>query len=271
MPPMCRWATASLPGTGPAPQTSNLPTLAGIGGLASIGLQLPTGGPVPGAEPVWLRPGRYTYFVVRYVRHDRYPSLGRSTGRFYHPLGQTDITTWQAADGSSIGYSTEQRNLDDPHVIRAWGATPAVHTPPDQTDPRWIATEAWSTDPAVLAEQMAMWDPNDRRLTYLLQGIEDRYRHLLPTVAQHAAALAVLCTTPGLHLDGPTVDQAGRPGIAVSGEHHYGDRILDRATLILDPRTWRPQALTLTQIGGTAAWITNRSYLLLQAGYRIVT
>ncbi|GAA3292696.1 hypothetical protein Dvina_51755 [Dactylosporangium vinaceum] len=272
IPSMCQWAASTLRGTGSASPLLRQPAAAGAGPLAAVSLQLPAGGPVLGGEPVWLRPGRYTYFVVRYLQYDQHPWRNRSTGPWYYPLQQSDVATWQAADGATVRHLTYRWNLDDPHVYRGWSADPAVRRPPpDRTDPLWIAANGWSTDPAELAEQVAMWDPDDRRLTYLLQGIESRYRRLLPTITQHAAALAVLCTTPGLHLDGPAVDQAGRPGIAVSGDHHYDSDSVDRAVLILDPNTWRPQALTVTRSGSTVPWATDRSYLLLDAGYRIVT
>ncbi|MGI5180159.1 hypothetical protein ACQEVZ_27925 [Dactylosporangium sp. CA-152071] len=228
---------------------------------------------------VVMPPGRYRFFATRLVRQADFWQRDPGSSAWYQPLEQTDVATWESTDMPTFGLWQRSWDVPDwqprePYPFVRPAVVPLAD-PSDPADPRydlWLAASAWSTDPATLARQIAMWDPDDRRATYVLAAIALRYRHILPTMAQHQAALAVLCSTPGLRLDGPTIDQAGRPGIAVHAEHDHGHGTVDHSTLILDAHTWRPQSWgRVTTIDGVVRQSPHdRIELLLDAGYRTV-
>ncbi|WP_426502997.1 hypothetical protein ACPPVO_35975 [Dactylosporangium sp. McL0621] len=277
VPAMCTWA-AAVQHTAAVPPLLRPPTAGVADRLAPVTVQLPATGRTTLGTLVRLQPGRYSVFTTRSTYYDIGLDYDPATMTWYHRHYQHDLTTWHAADQTTI--TQQQLSWDSgrwPASGTTWSARPAppAHTPDgaDPADPDhgwWLATTAWSSNPAVLAGQVSMWDPHDPRPTYVLAAIAMRYRQTLPTMTQHAAALTVLCTTPGLHVAGRTVDLAGRPGIAIVGKHDYGSGVIDHDTLILDPTTWRPQSHAHTTTGYSTAFTNDRVDLLLDAGTRTV-
>jgi hypothetical protein len=145
---------------------------------------------------------------------------------------------WRAADGS--GRIVTANITTD---ITADGAASSVG--PELSDPASDHTfgpgelsggdQQWSMTPAALAEQLdeghpAVVGPSER-----LVAVADVYREQYVPPALRGALLRVLATSPGVRLDGSTVDRAGRSGIAVSAMNARG--LPKRYTLVFDPAT----------------------------------
>ncbi|GLL07219.1 hypothetical protein [Dactylosporangium matsuzakiense] len=268
---MCQWA-AAFRRAAALPPLLRSPRPAAGSRLASSGTVLQGGGAGIGGGPVRLPRGRYTYLAVRELLHDRYPWRDSPAEPWRYPLLQSDAFTWRAADGTTTGLV--RRTWDaagpDPAVTETW-----YTTPPPQPTPSPGTSGGWSPDPAVLAGQLAEWEPAHPRPIYMLETAAMRYRTILPTTAQHAAALTVLCTTPGVHYDGPVTDQTGRPGIGLSADDDYSTGPtaspgpFHHATVVLDPTTWRVQAFRIVR-PSTSGWPDDRGVVLLDAGCRAV-
>jgi hypothetical protein len=105
-----------------------------------------------------------------------------------------------------------------------------------------------STDPAVLADQLAVGHPRSIGPVEQLVAFTDTAIHQPIRPAVQAAILRLLAKIPHLVNRGTVTDRAGRHGVAVSLDSDYSGAE-ERYTLIFDPHTGRLLGYEETLIG----------------------
>lgn len=93
-----------------------------------------------------------------------------------------------------------------------------------------------STNPAVLADQLAAGHPNVNGAAELFQAVVDLWQQQVPAPALQAAILRVLSNASGITDEGAVTDRAGRSGHAVSVDSDYSG-LPTRYTLVFSPTT----------------------------------
>jgi hypothetical protein len=142
---------------------------------------------------------------------------------------------WQAADGSGRILTAELIDSAVPDAPLVPGTTRDDHAGLGTLS---RPAARWSEDPVALAAQLDAGHPSSAGASERLVAVADVYRtqYVPPRLA--AALLRVVASSPGVRLDGRTVDRVGRPGLAVSAMN--GANLLpQRTTLVFDEDTGR--------------------------------
>ena len=167
------------------------------------------------------------------------PPAGR-----YHFLNIKSWSLWTRVDSAGEGHSRVV-----PSTAQSWiaddGSGRVVQVQDGHHQTRTLGPGEWarmydvaglSTDPAVLAGQLAVGHPTANGVAERLVAVTDLWKQQAPPPAPQAAMLRVLATQPGLVNRGTVTDRAGRTGVAVSIDSSYTG-LPTRYTLILDPTT----------------------------------
>ncbi|MGI5128062.1 CU044_5270 family protein [Pseudonocardia sp. CA-107938] len=170
------------------------------------------------AQPA-LPDGRFDYL------HTLWWGPGLYEGGSGEELGTVETWTWTAPDGSGRKESK---------TPRATSSTDLGPTGRGRTD--------WPTDVAAL--DAAIRDSRGHRTplpapeTEWISAVAQIASNTVVSPQLQAALLRLLATKPGVTVDGPVTDHAGRAGVAVSVGGEYAG-LPARHVLVLDPATGR--------------------------------
>lgn len=120
-----------------------------------------------------------------------------------------------------------------------------------------------STDPPILASQLARYQPMASGAWAPLRAVVDLYRYHALDAAHRAAAIRILVDTNGLEYRGAVSDPAGRDGVAITVDSDHG---LVRDVAVFHPTTGQLlsyERQALRRAGGAAVGIVD--YLVLLA------
>jgi hypothetical protein len=176
-----------------------------------------------------VAPGRYTY-----IHNQTWSRRDASSG----PSGQSgvrDEQLWWAADRSGRQVVAEASAVPTAGAPAATTGAPAYGAVSDYRPGELaVVVGSPSVDPAILASQLADYQPFTEGPQAPLRAVVQVYRYHALDAAHRAAAIRVLADTTGLRYRGQVTDPAGRTGIAISVD---SDRGATRDVAVFDPAT----------------------------------
>ncbi|MCK9894019.1 CU044_5270 family protein [Frankia sp. AgB32] len=210
----------------------------------------------------------------QYVRTQSWDLSTRIDGRQVRSAVVPEIReVWRASEGSGrIRTTSGTPQFPSEQARQDWEkeGRPTAD-PADETFPAGALDAMYPTNlptsTAELAALLATGHPASNGPAETLVAIADLYREQTPPAPVRAALLDILATTPGLHLQGHTVDRAGRPALAVAVDSAMSG-LPTRYALLINPTDGRllGQEQTLTTTAGALdvsipAVISYTSYL----------
>jgi hypothetical protein len=176
-------------------------------------------------------PARAARDRVAYVKTSGWYLVSGDSGPGIGQISPEITQSWTAPNGSN-------------HIVRRSGSHPET----DDFRTKDPPLAHLSTDPAVLADQLAVGHPRSIGPVEQMVAFTDTaiQRPIGPGV--EAAILRLLADNPRFVNRGTVIDRAGRPGVAVSLDSAYSGA-MERYTLILDPHTGQLLGYEETLIG----------------------